>query len=113
MLSVPETIVGLGVIAAVGVLVVLIFFAAVASVFTADNTKVYMWVVYHNQGRYRIHYLDSMHEVTYISKSYEVNGAEFVTSSKEEACQIASMLNSVEKMNIADAKAKEWHQVKC
>ncbi len=108
MLPVPEIITG--VIAGVGVLVVLIFFFAAASVYT---TKVYMWVVYHNQGSYKIHYLDSMHEVIYISKSYEVNGVEFVTSSKEEACSIASTLNSIEKMNIADAKAKEWHQVKC
>ncbi len=100
-----ETIIGIA-------LAVLILFV-VASVFTADITKVYIWVVYHNRGSYKIHYLDSMHEVVYISKSYEVNGVEFVTSSKEEACQIANMLNSIDKMNAADAKANEWQQVKC
>ncbi len=97
----------------IGVVLAVIILAFIAPFFTADIQKVFTWVVYHNRGIYKVCYLDSTRETIYVSKSYEVNGTEFVTSSKEEACQIASMLNSIEKINRADAEAAQWHQVKC
>ena len=85
----------------------------IISLFFIVNAKVFPWLVYCKQSTYRIARLDSMHEVTYIGKWHKVGGSIFETSSKEEACEIACRLNTIERMEIANAKANEWKQVNC
>ena len=98
----------------IGVVLATIILAFIAPFFTSGiDTNVYRWNVYHNRGMYKVCYLDNIREMNCITKSYEINGVEFVTSSKEQACWIADSLNTSEQNRIAGAKAKEWHRINC
>lgn len=97
---------------AIGAIFIFCIFYVIVPFFT-PGPKVFEWVVYRRHSTYRIAYLDSMHERIYISKYHEANGSVYETYLKEEACQMAGMLNSIERMNIADAKADKWKQVNC